>query len=115
MQTLDAEIEDIVKTIWASVLEIPIETGSEEGLRADSTVTGIVQIDGAWHGAVLLQCPMAVASALTAAMFQSGDDPGFDDVRDAVGELTNMIAGNVKALLPEPCSISLPTVAVGSN
>ena len=50
------------------------------------------------------------------AMFAA--DPGSlsaDEVSDALGELTNMVAGNVKALLPESCAISLPTVALGTN
>ena len=33
----------------------------------------------------------------------------------ALGELTNMVAGNVKALLPAPSAISLPTVAFGKQ
>ncbi|NIV71438.1 MAG: chemotaxis protein CheX, partial [Calditrichae bacterium] len=29
-----------------------------------------------------------------------------------MGEITNMVAGNVKSLLPMPCAISLPSVAI---
>ena len=32
-------------------------------------------IDGAWQGAVLVRCPLALASLVTAAMFQGDDDP----------------------------------------
>jgi len=38
-----------------------------------------------------------------------------EEVTDALGELANMIGGNVKALLPEPCRISLPAVADGMD
>jgi hypothetical protein len=31
-------------------------------------------------------------------------------VRDVAGEVANMIGGNLKALLPEPCRLSLPKV-----
>jgi hypothetical protein len=31
------------------------------------------------------------------------------------GELTNITGGNLKALLPEPCYLSLPAVADGSD
>ena len=37
---------------------------------------------------------------------------GPEDLQDALGELTNMTGGNIKSLLPEPCRLSLPTVAV---
>ena len=46
-------------------------------------------------------------------MFQGDGTPSLDEIGDALGELTNMVAGNIKALLPESCSISLPTVAQG--
>ena len=72
-------------------------------------------VDGAWHGAIVVRCPLALASLVTAAMFQSDKDPTFEEVCDALGELTNMVAGNVKALLPQPSVLSLPTVAFGSQ
>ena len=48
-------------------------------------------------------------------MFQARVDPDLDDVRDALGELANMLGGNIKALLPAPSQISLPAVAIGSD
>ena len=35
------------------------------------------------------------------------------DLHDALGELTNMTGGNLKALLPEPCTLGLPVVVEG--
>ena len=113
---LDSEIEDIVKTIWSTLVDVPIQRGSGDSAGDDSTtVTGIVNIDGAWHGAVLVRCPLVLASLVTAAMFQGDNAPTLDEVRDALGELTNMVAGNVKSLLPAPSVISLPTVAFGKQ
>jgi chemotaxis protein CheX len=111
---LVSEIEAIVTMIWESFVDLPIH--AEGGTRRidDSTVTGIVNIDGAWRGAVLVRCPYALAALVTAAMLE-GEAVTLDDVRDALGELTNMVAGNVKALLPGPSTISLPTVAFGSD
>jgi chemotaxis protein CheX len=114
MNSFSTEIEEIVKMIWSTLVEVPIEPGGQ-AQSDDSTVTGIVNIDGAWHGAVLVRCPLALASMVTAAMFGDDERPSLEDVRDALGELTNMVAGNVKALLPQPSVISLPTVAFGSD
>ena len=33
-----------------------------------------------------------------------------DDVSDVIGELTNTIAGNFKALLPSGCLMSIPVI-----
>ena len=112
---LNSEIEDIVKSIWSTLVDVPIQRGGEDRPSDDSTVTGIVHIDGAWRGAVLVRCPLALATLMTAAMFQGDDDPTDEEVGDALGELTNMVAGNVKSLLPSPSAISLPTVAFGKH
>ena len=40
---------------------------------------------------------------------------GDEDLRDALGELTNMVGGNIKTLLPGSEFISLPTVIEGSD
>ena len=51
---------------------------------------------------------------LTAAMFGiSGDEVSGADVEDALGELTNMMAGNIKALMPGQNHLGLPVVALG--
>ena len=42
------------------------------------------------------------------------DEVSADEVADAVGELTNMVGGNIKSLLPEPSLLSLPTVSRGA-
>ena len=71
-----------------------------------------VTITGAWSGDVRVRLSPTLAARLAREIFQiepsSGDDTG---VRDGAGEVANMIGGNLKALLPEPCRLSLPHVA----
>ena len=38
-----------------------------------------------------------------------------EQVADALGELTNMIGGNIKSLIPGPGRLSMPTVTVGAS
>ena len=40
---------------------------------------------------------------------------GEDEITDAIGELTNMIGGNLKACMPQPTSIGLPSIVEGKN
>jgi CheY-specific phosphatase CheX len=110
----DVDIAEIARAVWESFFDLPLLCDSAR-LGSDPTVTGCVQIDGAWQGAVVIQCPLSLASTLTAVMFAAGGAPPMEDVRDAIGELTNMVAGNIKSLLPERCQISLPAVALGSD
>ncbi|MCU0705946.1 MAG: chemotaxis protein CheX, partial [Fimbriiglobus sp.] len=37
------------------------------------------------------------------------------ELADALGELANMVGGNLKALLPDGCRLSLPSVEPGAG
>jgi chemotaxis protein CheX len=115
MTSHEADLDDITRTIWGTLFEHAIERSDCTLTGVESTVTSIVHIDGAWRGAVMLRCPQALGAALTAEMLRSETEPTFDDIGDALGELTNMVAGNLKALLPAPSTISLPAVVFGSD
>lgn len=71
----------------------------------------LLDITGNWNGTVTLSITEAGAVSLARAMF---DDPDGElsraDVQDAVGELGNILAGNIKSCLPEPSVLSLPVV-----
>ena len=63
-----------------------------------------------------LQCSAELARRAAVVMFSVElDKVSPEQVRDAVGELTNMTGGNLKALLPPPCQVSLPTVTEETN
>lgn len=115
----EPELTEITERVWGSLVEAPLlprqpgQPGPAPGAR---TFTGCVQITGAWEGAVTVHCSEELAKVLTAAMFLvDREDTTPEEVADALGELANMVGGNVKALLPEPCRISLPAVADGMD
>ena len=77
-------------------------------------ITGIVGLSGKAAGTVVLSLSREVAFAATEAFL--GDKPTdiSADVVDAVGEITNMIAGGAKAQLEKfAMSLGLPTVVAG--
>lgn len=117
MSIAPADLDRISNDIWAATLGLELAEAPPEAEFDHETVayTGQVQLTGAWTGAVLVELSGALAATATATMF--GLDPGEavddDDVADTVGELANMTGGNVKALLPSPCALSLPSVTVG--
>ncbi len=115
MQFLEEEILEITETTWRSMLgldiqprALPASMGPVEGYY-----TGKVEISGAWAGAVLLHGSRQLAAEAAAVIFahESGEWSVQDSI-DAMYELTNILGGNIKSLLPEPCQLSLPTVEV---
>lgn len=114
------EIIQIVQSIWASILNLPIEVSdiNEDFPSSDRSrsFTGCVQLTGDFEGATLLHCPSRLAIQLSALMFEEETDKlSIEDVQDALGELTNMVAGNIKPLLKGHSRLSLPSVVEGSD
>ena len=117
-QSYESELVEITELVWTSLLDLPLKLripGDPAPPRNDSrTFTGCVQVTGAWEGAITVHCSERLAQIVTGAMFGSEpEETTHEEVSDALGELANMIGVNVKALMPEPCKLSLPTVADG--
>jgi chemotaxis protein CheX len=113
--SLESDVESIAYAIGESLLGLPIDVTGEAELGEGPRATCLVHLHGAFRGAVMIECSEALGSVLTAAMLQNEGPPDAADMTDALGELTNVFAGNIKALLAQPSSISLPTVAFGPS
>ncbi len=116
MPTFRGEIEQITESVWTTVLGMPLVPAS--ALRRQEagpdTFAGRVCIDGAWAGEVVVICSRTMARRAAALMFEVPAAEASDsDMQDALNELTNMIGGNFKALLPESCRLSLPSAPPG--
>ena len=109
------DLRVIAEQVWSSYLDLdgssPLLPVPAEKHQAD--VTASVSVTGAWRGHVLVSCSDAASRNAAAALLGIDlDDVSDDDVADALGELANIIGGNVKSLLPEPSALSLPHVHV---
>lgn len=113
------QVVAIAQDVWSSFLGLDLEAdplGAEAAALAGRTMTGCVHVTGEWRGSIFLECGADLAQAAAEAMF--GADPGSlspEEVSDALGELTNMIGGNIKSLLPAPSTLSVPSVAEGES
>ncbi len=116
MQFLENEIRKYLEFVWSSLdLQVEPDAGKfEEG--AENLVAGSIQISGAWTGVIALVMENALANQIAEKMFflEKGD-AGEQEIEDAVSEMTNMIGGNLKALLPQPSHLSLPMVDLKGN
>jgi chemotaxis protein CheX len=119
MSISEAELREIAAGIWSTQLGIELEETPVPAVVAaigGEAMTGSVQIAGGWRGAVHLHCSRSAVERAAALMFGvAAERLSADDLRDALGELTNMTAGNVKACLGHDACISMPTVVEGRN
>jgi len=110
------DIRAVTENVFASLTEftvvpVAVETIDRAGKRY---VTAAVHITGEWEGTVAVACDDDLAREITGVFF--GVEPTEADdgeINDAIGEVANMIGGNVKALMPAPSQLSLPTVTTG--
>jgi chemotaxis protein CheX len=122
--------EDLLATIKAATIEVfstmlstEIVAGatlSEHTISApnDSGVVSIIGIAGVWSGTGGLACSGDFACKLSSQFLMTECPAVDDDVLDAVGEITNMIIGNVKTVLEDrlgPMGLSTPSVIFGRN
>ena len=84
---------------------------SDERVVQKSMLRGSVAISGTTRAWVIVDCSELLARRLTAAMFDASEDElRQEDVDDAIGEIANIIGGNLKAMLPGPSQLSLPSI-----
>lgn len=109
------QIAAVTEEVWTSFLGLDVvPSGVDATALATGATTGQVQISGGWNGSVLLACSAPLARLAATAMFDmTDDDVGDEEIADAIGELVNMIGGNLKGLLPGPSRLSLPSVTGG--
>lgn len=110
------EIAGLIDDIWMATLGMPTRPAAPDSgaPSSDPTLDGIINIAGDWQGTVAVQVPKPLAALIAVRMFRLGDrSPTLEDMQDALGEITNMTGGNIKALLPGRCFLSLPAVVEG--
>jgi chemotaxis protein CheX len=81
-------------------------------------VVGSVGFAGSTSGLVTFHSAMPAAREITAAMLGMAPDEVNGEVPDAIGEITNMIAGSFRTRMArdgDAWAISVPTVTVGSD
>ena len=112
------EVVASTQHIWTSVAGLnPHPHSQPETLyRQERLVTCVIQITGAWRGVVMQQCSEELARQVTSTMFgKAPADVITNEIHDVISELTNMLGGSLKAKLPGPSQLSLPTVVEGQD
>jgi len=98
-------------------LEARVPFFLERGDQTDWDISGVIGFTGEARGAVVISMKKKMALKITSAITGKVHKTVDDDVVDAVGELINIIAGNVKQGLEDAFRlvISLPTIIRGRD
>ena len=118
MEMTDLDFAEVVEQVFTGMLgfELVRTHGDTLPKPGDARYIGTVHITGSWSGSVVVECPEGLSRIVAATMFESEHDAmAEDELVDVIGELANMLGGNVKALLEGESLLSLPTVVRGSD
>jgi chemotaxis protein CheX len=116
---LDVYRNDMVQVasdVFQTMVNLAVEPCVAEWQAEPARLTGVVQFAGQWRGAVLIELSPQQAYALTHRLMSIPEPCSItEDVMDVVGELTNMIGGNMKCVMPRGVGLSIPMLVEGSD
>lgn len=111
----ELQVCEIVQAVTSSYLQRDTALSSVPSVPLPEPWTGFVGVTGAFTGFVVFECGSSFAKQAAESIFGGPADD--DAAREALAELTNIVGGNVKALLAMDrsgnCALSLPTVVAG--
>lgn len=107
-----------VEEVFQMMLGVSCQGLSEPAPAGRESVTAVIGFGGLLSGAYVFRCgsrdAMEIASRLTGTAITEVNDT----VKDAIGEMGNMLAGAWKSRIPElaaHCGLSLPAVITGHD
>ncbi|MBY0504903.1 MAG: chemotaxis protein CheX [Bryobacteraceae bacterium] len=115
-------ILESTESVFSTMLGLEVQAGeprtSQGAVGPSYGVAALVGLAGSWVGTGSVDCSAELACKMAGAMLGSEYETVNDDVLDAMGEVANMIVGNIKnnvESLVGPMDLSIPTVVYGRN
>lgn len=118
---LSSYISEATTEVFNTMLTMevtPGETRSKRERTFRGTISGMVGMAGSCKGLVAIHLPEPVATHITGSFLGMEVDAINEDVQDAIGELANMLAGNLKGFLLRnglELTLSIPSTVWGDE
>jgi chemotaxis protein CheX len=118
---ISEKIIESAKEIFSSMVMMEISVSGDNMTKSVTlieSISGVIGLAGTHKGVLAIHIPNKVAMAITSSFLGMDVDEMNEDVEDAVGELANMLGGNVKSILSEngrDINLSLPSTITGQQ
>jgi chemotaxis protein CheX len=111
-----SDLAQIVQSVFETMLAMEISESGTRWFAGSDRLTALVHLSGAWSGALLLECSRGQACCFASRFLSLDALKSVDDiVRAALGELANIIGGNLKCVMTPGIHLSMPSVVDGSD
>lgn len=120
-ESIRSSIVEITKGVFSTMVMLDVADEApltEPVVSFHETMTSMVGLAGTYSGVLAIHSPKALALKITSNMLGMEVTDISEDVNDAMGEIANMIGGDVKHIFsPKGADInlSIPTVIYGSD
>lgn len=117
MQITDELLAQMATDMFVSMLDMHVEAIDLLPYEANTRLLcASVRISGTWNAELHVITSETVAKAIACNMFATDvENVTSEDVRDALGEVANVIGGNAKGMMDHDCSLSLPCVGAAEG
>lgn len=110
---------DSARNLFSVMADIALEECHEgPDVQQEKWVTALVGFEGTYSGLVALHCPEPLARRIAAGLLCVAGDVAVEDVHDAMGEVVNILGGDVKLFLAgggREVRLSTPSVFEGDR
>ncbi len=120
-ESLDQALIDGASEVFETMMFMTVEPCNDlyDGMEGQ-TFMGSITYKGPMEGVLTIACGEDCARQIAINMlgFEEGEELSEDDVKDAIGEVANMVMGSVKAKLMDEVGdlqVSVPTVIMGTE
>ncbi|MFT5322303.1 MAG: chemotaxis protein CheX [Planctomycetaceae bacterium] len=106
------EIAGMMRDLFSCMIEMPFNSEPQASTDVSSRdVQATIRISGDWNA----ECHVLVSDELAARMASDmfgapASELSNEEILDALGEVVNVIGGNVKGIVDLDCDLSLPCV-----
>lgn len=115
-EIVPGELAQIVEAVFLAMMDLEVATTGAPWAAAKDRVASAICLSGEWNGTILLECSVRQACGFTGRFVSMEPPEELDDlVRDCLGELANMIGGNLKCVLRSGINLCMPFVIDGGD
>jgi chemotaxis protein CheX len=111
-------LEHAAAEVFEMMVGTPLGLSDQATLPRAVDYTAMIGLAGDLCGVLCFRCSMDSAGTIAARMLGMDECTSAESIRDALGEVCNMVAGSFKAQLSDiatQCMLSVPTVVSGKD
>ncbi len=117
-QRFTQALDNAAAEVFEMMVGTPLGSSDQATLPRVADYTAMIGLAGDLCGVLSFRCSLASAARIAGKMLGTEEETSAECIRDALGEICNMVAGSFKAQLSDvatQCMLSVPTVVSGKD